>query len=82
MGWIVLVGKWWNQLILGYEAISTLEIRIFKVGHMGFSNIWTEFFIYVFCPLFFYHYSFLVRYLKITIQDNLKFGLNFVFIVF
>jgi hypothetical protein len=53
MGWLVLVGKWWNQLILGYEAISTLEIRIFKVGHMGFSNIWTEFFYICFLSIMF-----------------------------
>jgi hypothetical protein len=28
-----------KSINLGSEAISTLEIRIFKVGHMGFSNI-------------------------------------------
>jgi hypothetical protein len=78
-------GKWWNQLNLGYEAISTLEIRNFKVVHMGFPNIWTEIFYICFLSIFyifFYHYSFLVRYLKIIMQDNLKFGLNFVSIVF
>jgi len=31
---LVLVGKWWNQLSLGYEDISALELEFLKFDTM------------------------------------------------
>jgi hypothetical protein len=56
-GWLVSPSKCQNQyqLILDCEVILTLEFRIFKVWHIGCSNIFTLFF-YV-CFLFIIFWS-------------------------
>jgi hypothetical protein len=41
MGWSISACKYWNQLVFKLQDISTLEVRILKVWHMGFSNILT-----------------------------------------
>jgi hypothetical protein len=75
----ILAGNCQNQVLLGYQAISALEVKVFKVQHMGFSNILTLAFYICLLSITF------PRYFEITKQEqsyNPKCGLNFVCITF
>jgi len=69
-GWLVLVGKCQNQLILGYEAIWSLEVEDLRFETWGFQNILILVFLYVSCPLLFCPYNYFINNLKLSFKSK------------
>jgi len=62
MGWSVLMGKCSNRLILAYEIILALELRVL---HIMFSNIWTLIFLFMSVIYIYNCYGYSMTYLEI-----------------
>jgi hypothetical protein len=88
LGSTIWDGQFWlknyqNQLILYYKVIFALEIKVFKVWHMGFSNISI---LILFMSLVHYFSIIIIvledilRLFKNRLNYNNKFGLDLTFL--
>jgi hypothetical protein len=79
MEWLVLTIMCQNQLFLGHESISALEIRVLKVLHIGVLKYLNSCFLIMSCPLLFHRYIYFIRFWAYPKWGyNSKFGLTLI----